>query len=84
MHIEDLVTLMKACVQQFYGRPAAEVSNEAGAGAKEKQKGVSAAGLQSLEAVQNIDFFSLVGKKLRKAAKDVNLYELKKAFAGFD
>ena len=44
----------------------------------------SQAGLRSLEAVQNVDYFSRVGKKLRKAAKDLDLHALSEQFAEFD
>lgn len=83
VHIEDLVTVMKACVQQLYGKTVSGMNQE---NLKEEDNNrTSMAGMQNLENVQNIDFFSAVGKKLSKACKDFHAAaKLADKFAEFD
>ncbi len=52
---------------------------------EEDNNRTSMAGMQNLENVQNIDFFSAVGKKLSKACKDFHAAaKLADKFAEFD
>lgn len=42
------------------------------------------AGVQDLESVQNVDFFSIIGKKLRKTCSNMEMGALASKFAEFD
>lgn len=85
VHIEDLVTLMKACVQHFYGHASsAKNQTELENSNEDCQNRTSMAGGSDLESVQNIDFFSQVGRKLRKVGKGLDRHVISQAFAEFD
>lgn len=61
VHIEDLVTVMKACVQQFYGQAVSLLNQtELDNPDFEGQSRTSMAGVSDLEQVQNIDFFTQI------------------------
>ena len=84
VHIEDLVTLMKACVQKQYGKSVQELKNQVDGEDQSEDQRISVAGVQDLESVQGTDYFSLISKKLRASCRDEGVDELRKVFQQFD
>ena len=79
VHIEDLITRMKACKNKQYGLMNTTSDAQAADG-----DGEAAAAGRDLETIQKTDFFTKLTKKIRKNADSIDVKDLVKKCKQFD
>lgn len=71
MHVEDLITRMKACKNKMYGMSNIPSDMPGDGGEKSSAK-------RDAELIQKSDFFSKITKKIRKKADSIDVRDLVK------